>query len=268
LLSRTAHTSFLNKIDLIPNSYSLQPTASPVENQGNCGSCYDFSLIETLRDSFPNDPGRLSFMYLLNCAKDMSGCNGGSFEAATHLVKPSGPPSWSFQPYTGVQSTCKKGPVAASSVAYHMLGGNHGPSVKDIAYVIGVLHRPVSTEVAADDNFEAYPGGTYSDCTSQQIDHMVVIEGYDCQGPCNFDANGNLPPGKGTYLVRNSWGSDWGLGGYIRMLITDTDGTRCNAIATEALYFDVSASAPPPAVDLSCHGFLCGTMCWMPWCKK
>jgi C1A family cysteine protease len=54
-----------------------------------------------------------------------------------------------------------------------------------------------------------------------------------------FDADGNLPAGVGTWIVRNSWSTMWGDRGYITTKATDKKGNRCNSIATDALYFDL-----------------------------
>ncbi len=65
---------------VVPAKYSLRGIAGPVENQGSCGSCWDFSLTSALRGTYitaGKDPGRLSFNYLLNCDRQMYGCNGG-----------------------------------------------------------------------------------------------------------------------------------------------------------------------------------------------
>jgi C1A family cysteine protease len=251
------HQSFTSATTAIPATYSLQGQAGPVEDQGQCGSCWDFSLTSVLRGTWimaGKDSGRLSFNYLLNCATDQQGCNGGDFNAAAWFTAPKGAPAYgSDGDYTAMSGSCVQSPVVASSVAYHMLGNDSptnttSPSYKDIAYVLSTLHRPVSIDVAADDGWQSYAGGLYNGCSDEKvadIDHMVVIEGYDCEtsvdgnGNCVFDANGNLPPGVGTWTIRNSWGTSWGEDGYIVTKATDSKGFRCNAVATTALYFDV-----------------------------
>lgn len=287
-------TSFLEKADVIPKTYSLRGQAGPVENQGSCGSCWDFSLTSVLRGTFitaGQDPGRLSFNYLLNCASDQYGCGGGDFDAADWFIDKGIKGDYAYDAYTARQGRCNPGSVVAKPTSYSMLGGNNGPSFKDIAYTIAVLKKPISVDVAAGSgDWENYSGGVYDGCSGgpNSIDHMVAIESYDCEtsvdanGNCVFDANGNLPHGVGTVLIRNSWGTEWGDAGYIDTKFTDQSGRKCNAIATDALIFDVAVTPPtpptppvppptPPTPPVppapSCHGFLCGIACWLPWCN-
>ncbi|MGZ3652573.1 MAG: C1 family peptidase [Bdellovibrionota bacterium] len=242
-----------NSKAVVPARYSMRGKAGPVENQGSCGSCWDFSLTSVLRGTkimSGKDPGRLSFNYLLNCDRQMYGCNGGTFSAASYLDNPRGAPAYgSDGAYTARQSSCVSRSPVASAVRYHMLGSSGGnPSFRDIAYVLGVLHRPVSVDVYANAKWQSYGGGVFNGCTqARSTNHMVAIEGYDCEssvdsaGNCVFDQNGNLPPGVGTWIVRNSWGKNWGNGGYMTSKATDRQGQRCNALASSALYFDIPA---------------------------
>jgi len=250
-LDQAPHQSFVQLNTEVPSKFSLRGRAGPVENQGSCGACWDFALTTTLRGTLAmlgRDPGRLSFNYLLNCATTMYGCWGGDFTAASYLVKPKGAPAYgSDGEYTGQQSSCYPSTPVASLVSYKVLGTGYGQaavSFKDIAYVVGVLHQPVAIDINADQELMSYSGGVYNGCTGDTgVDHMVVVEGYDCEssidekGSCAFDSSGNLPAGVGTYLIRNSWGATWGDHGYVTMKATDAYGRRCNAVASDALYF-------------------------------
>ncbi|MBL7716546.1 MAG: hypothetical protein JNL01_13860 [Bdellovibrionales bacterium] len=246
---------FTDADGLVPGKATLRGLTGAVEDQGNCGSCWDFALTATLRGSLMTagkDPGRLSYNYLLNCATDQLGCQGGYFDAAAWLLTPKGAPIYGADGvYRARQSKCQAKPVAGSAVEYRMLGpGGTTPSFRDIAYVVGVLKRPVAVVVAADDSWQQqYWGGKkpWSGCTDQTedgINHMVMIEGYDCEssvdsnGNCVFDQAGNLPPTVGTWVIRNSWGTAWGDKGYMWSKATNKKGERCNMIGYDAAYFD------------------------------
>jgi KDEL-tailed cysteine endopeptidase len=260
--AKAPHKTFVGSSTPVPGSYSLRGHAGPVDDQGTCGSCWDFSLTGVLRGTWimaGKDPGRLSYNYLLNCATTQQGCNGGDFPAAAYFVSPQGAPAYgSDGTYTGVDGSCVQATPVASTVSYVMLGNDEGnfpnsptPSFQDIAYAVGVLHQPVSIDVAVDNNWENYASGVYNKCTDEKvadINHMVAIEGYSCEtsvdssGNCVFDANGNLPAGVGTWIIRNSWGTDWGDAGYITTKATDKNGKACNAVASDALYFTLTGN--------------------------
>ncbi len=252
-LTSESRLSFNRLTEAVPSHYSMRGIAGPVEDQGNCGSCWDFSLTSTLRGTLimlASDPGRLSFNYLLNCATAMQACDGGDFPAAKLLTAPAGAPAYgSDGPYVAAKGNCKSETPIAAALDYHLLGeGSANPSFKDLALVMGVLHRPVTIDIVADSAFESYSGGVFNGCsnyTADKINHMVTLEGYDCEssidenGNCVFDEKGNLPPGVGTWLIRNSWNATWGDQGYITMKATDSNGQRCNQAAYDALYFDL-----------------------------
>jgi len=71
-----------------------------------------------------------------------------------------------------------------------------------------VNHGPLAISVAANSGWQFYSKGIYNHCDSSgniDIDHAVVLVGYGSEN------------GKDFWIVRNSWGSDWGENGYIRI---------------------------------------------------
>lgn len=224
----------------VPNTLDLRPTLSPILDQGDCGSCWAFSLTSTLTDSLligGKKVPQLSPQYLVDCAQNASGCSGGYFDAAKYLIAPKGAPLLSKYPYTGKDGLCKRIPKAGTGVRWRMLGRGN-PTVRDIESYMFLTKRPVAALVSAGAGaWEKYGGGVYNGCEMDDSDHMVQIAGFDNEG-AEIDKKGNLPPGKGIWIVRNSWGVKWGEQGWMRMKMTDEHGARCNNIAEEAAYIE------------------------------
>ncbi|RKX26064.1 MAG: hypothetical protein DRP47_08795 [Candidatus Zixiibacteriota bacterium] len=68
-------------------------------------------------------------------------------------------------------------------------------------------YGPISVAVAANGAMQAYGSGIFDGCDEEApINHAVVLVGWDdSQGPA------------GVWIMRNSWGTGWGEGGYMRM---------------------------------------------------
>ena len=57
-------------------------------------------------------------------------------------------------------------------------------------------------------------------CYTYSLNHVVLVVGYLIAGT-DYDARTLAPP---FWIIRNSWGTDWGDRGYMRMGITGGDG--------------------------------------------
>lgn len=80
-----------------------------------------------------------------------------------------------------------------------------------------IAQQPVNVAVAAGNYvFQSYTSGILMESSGcpTAIDHGITAVGYGVESGVEF------------LIVRNSWGSSWGEGGYIRMeLADDTTGT-------------------------------------------
>jgi len=67
--------------------------------------------------------------------------------------------------------------------------------------------RPVSVAIEADQtSFQFYAGGVMDGACGTQLDHGVLAVGYGTDN------------GKNYWIVKNSWGANWGEKGYIRLV--------------------------------------------------
>lgn len=73
------------------------------------------------------------------------------------------------------------------------------PSIDEIKRAL-VRYGPVVTTIRLDRCFWLYGGGVFNEEQFEETNHMVVIWGWD-------DA-------KGAWLIKNSYGEDWGSGGF------------------------------------------------------
>lgn len=126
-------------------------------------------------------------------------------------------------PYEGIDDSChfEKSNVGATDKGFvDIPQGDEEALMKAIATV-----GPVSVAIdASHESFQLYSEGVYNDpeCSSEQLDHGVLAVGY------GTDSNG-----QDYWLVKNSWGTTWGDGGYIKM--ARNQNNQCG-IATAASY--------------------------------
>eukprot|EP01084_Bolivina_argentea_P127585 225600_1 len=88
---------------------------------------------------------------------------------------------------------------------------------------------PLSIAVDAT-TWQTYTGGIVTNCASVQIDHGVLIVGFDDTGATPY------------WIIKNSWGPSWGEEGYIRV----QKGTDQCLITTDPTSSTVAKSGPVP----------------------
>lgn len=184
---------------------------TPVKDQQQCGSCWAFSTTGSLEGlSFLSGKGLQSFseQQLVDCSTSQGnqGCNGGLMDYGFTFVQANGITLESAYPYTAQDGTC-----STQTGAFH-IGGFSDVAAGDVTQLAAaVAARPVSVAVDAN-NWQLYSSGVFSDC-SDSLDHGVLAVGYTAD----------------AWIVKNSWNTNWGEDGYIRVARGNTCGIANSA---------------------------------------
>lgn len=180
---------------------------TPVKAQV-CGTCWDFTAMGSYEASYAirnNAIVDTSEQYVLNCANAGS-CSGGWWGPVYDFLVTHGSASETADPFTGNDAQACPTNVSTPyrATAWGFVNTADWTKAPPPAAIKQALceHGPLATAVMADAQFQAYTGGVFSsNQTYPWINHGIVIVGWNDQ--------------KGAWLIRNSWGTNWGeTGGY------------------------------------------------------
>jgi cathepsin L len=201
-----------------PNTidWTLLNAVNPIKNQQQCGSCWAFSAISALESQWYLKYGvlpSLSEQQLVSCDTYCYGCQGGwNSKAYKYLMNATnGAQSDTAYPYTSMDGTsngtCKVGVGIAPVQNYKKIcSGNE----TDLQTAVGTI-GPMSVCIdASHDSFQSYSSGVYNEknCSASLIDHCVTAVGYGTDSASGLD----------YWIVRNQWGTTWGMKGYMWMV--------------------------------------------------
>ncbi|MCX8019672.1 MAG: C1 family peptidase [Chitinophagaceae bacterium] len=189
-----------------------QGLVTPVRDQ-RCGNCWAYSAVGAYESSYKKVNGTFidaSEQHAVNCVA--GDCNGGlAYRVMEWMVNENKFLSTETAiPDVGVEQPCSSAPAATNYYATEWgvvdpSGDiNKIPSVSAIKEAI-CKYGPVAASVQVTPLFQNYTNGVFfefeSNYNNPTSNHAIVIVGWDDD--------------KQAWLIKNSWGTDWGEDGYM-----------------------------------------------------
>lgn len=182
---------------------------TPIREQSVCGSCWAFGSIAVIESALlKTNPSLnsatldLSEQQILDCSPGGS-CWGGWYGTVFDWAKTNQITiaEEKNKRYQTEKTACSATPATKYRVAsYGRVSMGQMPTVSEIKQAI-VAHGAVVAAVNATNVFLAYKKGVFNENASGDVNHAITLVGWD--------------DSKGAWLLKNSWGTDWGDNGYM-----------------------------------------------------
>ena len=210
----------------MPSSYDLRSEGklTDIRDQGNCGSCWAFATYGSLESNLlPGEVVDFSENHLKNThGFDWDFCDGGNaYISAAYFGRWSGPVAEDDDPYNPISGVSPPGLSPTKHIQEILIipdrsNSSDNTGIKEAVMSYGVVYTSM------------YWGGSYNSTThgyyfngSTYSNHAVAIVGWnDDYSRTNFSTTA---PGDGAFIVRNSWGPDWGDAGYFYVSYHDSN---------------------------------------------
>lgn len=247
LYSNAKSDIILSTTGSLPETYDLREKGgcTPIRDQGHCGSCWAFGTVAVLESVIKKNTGKdidLSEQWLVSCNTKGYGCGGGYWAHEFHVEN--GVP--------GAYGKCdERGAVLEENFNYEALDldcacpyphdyfivdtngdgegwnyiiGNYVPEMPSPDQIKLFIYNygAVGVAVHVDNLFRSYTGGVFNHNYPATPNHAVALVGWD-------DTNATTG---GYWILRNSWGTGWGEGGYMRIKY------GCNNVGIYSTYIE------------------------------
>jgi len=147
------------------------------------------------------------------------GCSGGfPYDAMTYIHNAPGQMLRSEYPYTGQQGSCQFDPSKAVASVKGYVNAGTGNENAMAAYLVATGPISVCCDASL---WSYYRGGVFPGAScGTNIDHAIVAVGFNLY--------------QQYWIIRNSWGADWGYAGYIYLQF-GVDACAVSQVASSAV---------------------------------
>jgi len=184
-----------------------------VKDQGDCGSCWAFgsvAQVEALNKIYKGTTLDLSEQFIVSCETDNYGCDGGYMDRVYNFLKSTGTPDESCFPYKATDLACSNScsdwaarVTKISSWTWVCKTRPNTTAIKTAIYSSG----PITASFDVYYDFFSYTSGCYKHVTGAFAGgHAVLVVGWTSDG---------------CWIVKNSWGQNWGEQGYFKIKFGD-----------------------------------------------
>lgn len=240
---------------------------TPVKDQKSCGSCWAYAAAASLESRYLIKKGllassatniNLAEQQLVDCVRsprtsttgalyNSGGCSGGWSQEAFDYARKYNVTFEPSYPYTATNGVCKQRPLTATgAVAQSLKQDVPNPGYFTVtpnnvtALKAAVAYTPTVFYFRVENPFQFYSGGVFSTpCASTNINHAMLIYGY---------WSSILPGSTNYWMIKNSWGTGWGIGGKAKILMQSSGSGLCTAQKYAYLPNDNSFLVPSPLI--------------------
>ena len=195
--------------------WRTQGVVSPIQDQGQAGTCYSFGTSCAVESAMAIKTGvltKLSEQQIVDCSTIKNGgpnmgVNGGQIAPTLEWIgKTGGLCTEQAYPYvsgtTKTTGTCQKTCSKVSGSAVQSVVNVKPKSDPDM--MTALSKTVVSIGIEADEStFQLYKSGVFTGKCGSSLDHAVALTGYGTTNGLDY------------YILRNSWGQSWGQSGYM-----------------------------------------------------